>query len=170
MFRELRLQHGLTQSEIATATHRSPNYILKAEDLTFPSPPPALLQFYRELDPALDLELLTDWYYDSQRATREKWLDHYIPAPSRQKTFRTSWLMAVEDWIHPTQYRLSKGLCIPASVVYNMDKNPTHPLPAAVEVVMDQLLAYTKSGRFSLHEHFSFELVAHLERIKRDFE
>lgn len=174
MFRELRLQHGLTQSEVATLTHRTPNYILKAEDLTFPSPPPALLQFYRELDPALTVDLLTDWYYSAQRTVRERWLEHYVPAPTRQATFRTSWLRAgglgaEQDWEVPTQYRLSKGLCIPASVVYNMDKHPTRPLPTAVGVVMDQLIAYTSSGRFALHENYHLDLVTYLIRLKEGF-
>jgi hypothetical protein len=171
MFRELRLQHGLTQSEIATATHRTPNYILKAEDLTFPSPPPALMQFYRELDPALTHDLLTDWYYSAQRTKRELWLEVFTPTAASQPTFRGSWIMKDygNDWLTPTQYALSKGLCIPASVVYNMERYPKKAMPAAVGVVMDQLLTYTKSGRFNLNENFDPELIDSLERIKEEF-
>lgn len=170
MFRTLRLEYGLTQQQVADATHRTPNYILKAEDLTFPSPPPALVQFYAEIDGAYDKELLTNWYYEAQQKRREQWLEDYIPAPRLQQTFRDNWIkVGVEDWEVPTQYRLSKGLCLQASVVYNMDKYPHRKLPAAVGVALDQLISYTTSGRFTMHENFSYDLVGHLVRLKEHF-
>ena len=62
MFRTLRLKYDLSQAEIAERTHRTPNYILKAEQLVFPSPPPALVQFFVSLEPeTYNEELLTEW-------------------------------------------------------------------------------------------------------------
>jgi transcriptional regulator with XRE-family HTH domain len=48
MFKDLRLSLDLTQQDLADLTGRTRNYIIKAEQCTFPTPPVALIRVYEE--------------------------------------------------------------------------------------------------------------------------
>jgi transcriptional regulator with XRE-family HTH domain len=154
MFKTLRAQHNLSQQDVANATGLSPNYILKAEQLTFPIPSPVLADFYLKLDPTLDLDYLKSWYAQEQRTQRELWLTEYRPTLSRSWLFDGSFRHA---WEHtetcevPTQYALSKGLCISASVVYSLEHGAR---PYIVRTVLDQLIDFVESGRFETEVSF----------------
>lgn len=160
MFRTLRLKYDLSQAEIAERTHRTPNYILKAEQLVFPTPPPALIDFFVKLEPeAYNEELLTEWYYTEQHKQREKWLSHYRPRPldTRGFSFRRKWLSVSgsaddQDFVSPTEYAVSKGLCIPASAVYLIERKGT--VPSIFVDVMDYLIAYVTSGRYTADTYY----------------
>lgn len=181
MFRTLREQYGLTKVQVAAATGRSPNYILKCEDLVFPSPPAALIQFYMDLDPTLDKDFLTDWYLEAQHKKRLAFLDDWSPSDTSSANFRQSWVPRYPSYDadadalglgapeNPTQYALSKGLCIAASVVYHMETH-VRPLPEAVSGLMDQLIHYTRSGQFVGDDSdTAYAVTDRLERIKKDF-
>lgn len=110
MFEDIRISYGLTRNQVAVATGRSINYLLKAEQCTFPSPPVALLAFYTNPQPPEGVRLLTPWeafdrqtlcdaYFDSQRRKRQQWLDTWLPVPSSTNwvPLRHKWLMLKKD-------------------------------------------------------------------------
>jgi len=148
MFRTLRENAGLTQSQVAEAIGRSPNYVLKAEDLTFPAPPASLVEFYSN---QLDKETIKSWYRESQRTQRYMWLETHEPVILGATNFRTAW-RSTTTGAFPTQYGLSKGLCLPASIVYSMEAKPS--APAVVVECMDQLLSFVESGEFNQQVNF----------------
>ena len=171
MFRTLRAQHNLTQQEVADQTNLSPNYVLKAEQLTFPIPSPVLADFYLKLDPSLDLDYLKSWYAQEQKAQREMWLSSWQPALD-PGSFRKSWqdIYAVPTVIPPTQYALSNGLCIPASVVYAMERGAR---PHLVKQVLNQLIDFVESGRFEAEIYYgaldSAKALSGLKVLKEHF-
>lgn len=80
MFKKLRIDAGLTRQELSDATGRSVNYLLKAEQLTFPTPPIALIEYWtRNSD--LNRYVLEQAYYAAQRKHRREWLNSWIPRP-----------------------------------------------------------------------------------------
>jgi len=74
MFRELREGLGLTRSDLAVLTGRGVNYLLKAEQLCFPTPPVCLLEFYRTDG------LLDRFQTDPEPATAQKLIKHFPSA------------------------------------------------------------------------------------------
>lgn len=162
MFREIREGYGLTRSDLAALTHRSPNYLLKAEQLTFPSAPVALLDLYSnpqepkdwpslsevEWEP-LDRYTLESAYRDAQRHKREEWILHYAPMPSRL-SFCKQWVSIEShedefDMVYPTEYRVSQGLCVPAPAVYRAEKHGH--ISAPIKTALSDLVEYCVSGR-----------------------
>lgn len=161
MFRELRESYNLTRSQLAELTGRTTNYLLKAESLTFPTPPVALLDLYTGEEPRkwaalsevewepMDRDILISQYRDSQRVKREKWLDLMEPVPSHL-TFCRQWVYKLlddeEDIVSPTEYRVSQGLCIPAPAVYRAEKygHVSQPIKTALADLVD----YVTSGRY----------------------
>ena len=103
MFEDIRLGYGLSRNQLATLTGRSVNYLLKAEQCTFPSPPVALLAFYTNPTPPdvqqfqrfrlqqdwepYDRDTLMDAYYAKQRHKREAWLDSWLPVTNMKTVF-----------------------------------------------------------------------------------
>jgi hypothetical protein len=51
-----------------------------------------------------------------------------------------------EDFIHPTEYRVSQGLCIPAPAVYRAEKFGHISQP--IKTALSDLVEYVASGRF----------------------
>jgi transcriptional regulator with XRE-family HTH domain len=51
IFKTLRINYSLTRSQLAEAIGRSTNYIMKAEQASFPAPSQALLDFYTRRTP-----------------------------------------------------------------------------------------------------------------------
>lgn len=162
MFRELREQYGLTRHQLADLTGRTTNYLLKAEQLTFPSAPVALLDLYTkpeepkgwaglsevEWEP-LDRYTLESAYRDAQRARREEWILHYAPMVSRL-SFCRQWVSIESsedefDVVYPTEYRVSQGLCIPAPAVYRAEKHGH--ISAPIKTALSDLVEYCVSGR-----------------------
>lgn len=171
MLQDLRLKEGLTRAELASITHRTINYIVKAEQLTFPTPPPSLIEFYSQrLD--TDREILKDAYRDAQRTTREGFLRDYKPLAHRS-SFRRRWAYRLsgseEDLIHPTEYALSKGLCIPAATVYRSEKDGT--VNQSIKDALSDLVNYALSGRFQADFALSEEVydeITILVRMKQE--
>jgi hypothetical protein len=153
MLRNLRDQLDLTRQDVSRETGRSVNFILKAEQLTFPVAPPALTAYYAkhlEMDP----DIIREAYRDAQRDQREKFHHHIIPRPSDTQhfSFCRKWLSVYQDpespadLISPNQYQVSKLLCVPASAVYYAEKN--HTYSAAIYDALSDLLAYCRNGNF----------------------
>lgn len=169
MFESLRLTLGMTISDVAKATNRSPNYIFKAESLTFPNAPPALLDFYKAKT-KIPINLLKSQYRSAQRSQRRAFLEHYIPAPPAppslsgfsnpnglsQITFRRLWVLrnatlptfsnGVNYFRNPTEYALSQGLCIPASAVYRAEKDGY--INQSILNALSDLVEYCQSGEY----------------------
>jgi transcriptional regulator with XRE-family HTH domain len=155
MFLDLRNKYGLTRPQLAELTGRSPNYILKAESLTFPTPPVALLSFYCTPNNTIpnwevqDPDLLATSYRDAQRVKREQWLSDWLPAPSYTgRTFRYMWF---SRWFpdypdYPTEYRISQGLCIPAAAVYRAERKKF--INTSILTALSDLAEYCLSGRY----------------------
>ena len=152
MFKELRLEAGLTRGDLAEATGRSVNYLLKAEDLTFPSPPVALMEFWLKHDADLDKTILEESYYAAQRSHRLSWLDEWKPRPLNSSgfSFCRKWLSTGTSGVTlcPSQYAVSKGLCVPASAVYFAEKHQDAPLAKTIIAAVDDLVNYVLSGEF----------------------
>jgi len=185
MFTDLRNELGLTRSQLSELTGRSQNYILKAESLTFPSPPVALVDFY--CNPAnltnlttansnftpQDPEVLKEEYRAAQRAKRERWLADWIPRPLDTKHFslRRKWLARYEldDEVCPTEYRVSQGLCVPAAAVYRAEKDGF--INTAIHTALSDLVDYCLSGRyFATHgiEDGDYSVVEGVLRIQKE--
>jgi len=89
MFKDIRQGYGLTRNDVARLTRRSVNYVLKAEQATFPAPPIALLDFYaRQEGPEvpllldwepMDRDIMRDDYRNYQRRQRHAWLHTWEP-------------------------------------------------------------------------------------------
>lgn len=158
MFKELRIDAGLTRGDLAAETGRSVNYLLKAEDLTFPTPPVALMEFWLKRDADLDRTILEEAYYSAQRVKRLSWLEDWRPRSTDTSalSFCRKWEPAREDWtphpvlgtVYPTQYAVSKGLCVPASAVYFAENNPSAPVAKVILKAVDDLVDYMRSGEF----------------------
>jgi hypothetical protein len=133
--------------------------LLKAEALTFPSPPVALLDLYTsaeepkawaalsevEWEP-MDRDILISQYRDSQRAKRETWLSKFSPVPNSAPSFCRQWVERNEyDIIYPTEYRVSQGLCVPAPAVYRAEKFGHVSQP--IKTALGDLIDYAASGR-----------------------
>ena len=148
MFRELREDAGLTRADLSQITGRSVNYLLKAEDHTFPTPPVALINYW--VQQGLDRHLLTMAYYDNQRRIRQQWLANYVPKPypTAQVSFCRKWHTPWKGY-EPTQYAVSKGLCVPASAVYHAERKPGKPLATALHRAVGDLITYCETGEFS---------------------
>lgn len=86
MLEDLRYQVNppLTRQALATLINRSPNYVLKAEALTFPQIPPSLLEFYTGPPLSYPKPLLISQYRDAQRLQRQRWLYKWQLAPLRR--------------------------------------------------------------------------------------
>jgi hypothetical protein len=182
MFKDLRIQYGLTRSELSQVTGRSVNYLLKAESLTFPTAPVALLDFYCSPEPKVklpdweqhDRDLLTSAYRDAQRAHREKWLDHWVPRPLSTVgfTFCRKWLSRwEEDWTTPTEYGVSQGLCIPAAAVYRSERDGT--VSSVLRTALSDVADYCVSGRFAAKYGYSQDtnqIVDDVLRIQQELE
>jgi len=149
MLKELRLRHELTQQEVADAIGRSPNFVLKAEQLTFPAAPPALVEYYSKLDKSYTADYLRSWYTAEQTSTREAWLTDWVPAHKPFEDLRTAWVN-LDTGLAPTEYRLSAGLCLPAAVVFQLGRSSSSSssTPTVVLTAMDQLIDYVESGRY----------------------
>jgi hypothetical protein len=179
VFEETRLSYGLTRTHLSDLTGRSVNYLLKAEQATFPCPPVSLLAFYTAdqppanaatvLGPGLSGFLVQKWrkwdkddlkaaYKAKQRKTREDFLDRYYPVATStsNRPFRLKWYGAIDedgDQVAPNSYQLSCGLCIPAAVVYRNDRE-LRP-SSAIRQAMTDLVEYVETGRF--HSRFLSE-------------
>jgi hypothetical protein len=176
MFQDLRLHYGLTRSDLSALTGRSTNYLLKAESLTFPTPPVALLDLYTqdeepknwaglsevEWEP-MDRDILISQYRDAQRSKREKWLSYYAPSPNPNRTFCRQWVDRNEyDIIYPTEYRISQGLCVPAPAVYRAEKFGHISQP--IKTALSDLIDYAASGRMlAAHPEQAMEVAKLLE-------
>lgn len=173
MLTDLRLQEGLTRQELATKLGRSVNYIVKAEQLTFPTLPPAFIEYYKDQVPK---DVLEDAYREAQRTTREHFLRDWrpIPAAALPVSLRRRWTyrhtpVGEEDLNYPTEYALSKGLCIPAATVYRAEKDGT--INAAIKTALSDLVDYALSGRFQAEfglDDEVYEEITTLVRMKQD--
>lgn len=183
MLQELREQlvPPLTRSALAELLNRSPNYVLKAESLTFPSVPPSLLDFY-----TTRLEyprtLLVSQYRDAQRHRRRNWLNYWEPVvianttqpdnPQAQNirlsevgetlngwplylSFTRCWTSQFPNspYEFPTEYAVSQGLCIPAAAVYKLEK--TNRTPSSVRPALHDLIRYCESGEVLANTHLT---------------
>jgi transcriptional regulator with XRE-family HTH domain len=213
MFRDLRLSLGLTQQELADLTGRTRNYIIKAEQCTFPSPPVALVNFYQAggtlerlasvqwpalneggargglvtLAPAgavgvLDLkgelfegipkEILESAYYSEQQRIRKQWLFKWIPRPADTLyfSFKRKWISAISyDISGPTEYEVSRGLCLPAASVFKAEKD--HVYAQVLRSAMDQLIEYVDSGEYEGESWLNArhgDVAEGLRRIRRE--
>ena len=171
MLLDLRLSAGLTRAELAQRIGRSINYIVKAEQLTFPTLPPAFAEYYRNEVPK---DVLEDAYRDAQRRTREQFLRDYRPLAQRT-SFRKRWAYREsgkeddEGYLHPTEYALSKGLCIPAATVYRSEKDGTINQP--IKAALSDLVDYALSGRFQADMGLDdeiYEEITTLVRLKQE--
>lgn len=153
MLRDFREQLGLTRQEVEQLTGRSSNFIVKAEQYAFPTAPAALVEFYhKQLD--MDRELIKDAYRQAQREQRCRAFDLLIPHPNPNSTyFITRWL-SVKTLTTPTEYLVSKALCVPAAAVYYSTKNPTKPLPLTVQEALLELLDVIDSGEMYFDSMF----------------
>lgn len=193
MLDDIRKSYGLTRSEVAQITGRSVNYLLKAEQATFPSAPIALLDFYarphydgpyrltRAWQP-YDIDLLRSDYRAFQRRKRRQWLTTWEPKDytaglpfqlkwSRRPNFDGAGLPAVgafqfQDrvFVYPSAYAISVGLCIPAAVVYRNEKNLTKA--GAIVTAMEDLVEYVASGEYQATE-FGSDLLDEIYNIRR---
>jgi hypothetical protein len=174
MLEDIRKSYGLTRNEVALLTGRSINYVLKAEQATFPSAPIALLAFYasprytgsfrlsQPWEPH-DMELMRSDYRAFQRRKRRSWLETYEPLPYtggltfrhkwRRRTSETdaAWAVGAFDFqdrvnVYSSAYGLSVGLCLPAAVVYRNDKDLTKA--GAIVTAMEDLVEYVTSGEY----------------------
>lgn len=187
MFKELRLNEGLSRSDLSALTGRSVNYLLKAEDLTFPTPPIALVSFWLKRNPELERYMLEDAYYAAQKDRRRSWLDYWEPRPADTKhfSFCRKWLRAEGlsrpvgyeeeytevDRVSPTQYTVSHGLCVPASAVYFAEKYPHKPLASSIIAAVDDLVDYVKSGEYHAKRLYAVgtnEVMANLLRLRSE--
>lgn len=179
---DLRKSLLLSRQQVADSINRSPNFILKAEQATFPTPPPALLNFYKHrLGASVDLDLEVASYYQTQHSRRKAWLSQWQPVQQQQAlNFRRCWvplpsglplsevgesvdgpswvfegLVEAEPPEPPTQYALSQGLCLPAAVVYRLETNNQLGPHSPVLTVSQQLVAYVESGEYYATEGYS---------------
>ncbi len=190
MFRELREQAGLTRVQLAARTNRTVNYLLKAEQLTFPSPPVALMDYY--IRQGYNRTFLSDWYYSDQRAQRILWLTSYLPYVhnqqqqqqqqqqhnTKQQSFRFMWVnpLALDPLVtgppvgalqvrlgvipnfsdikvYPTEYELSRGLCIPASSIYYLLKHPEKKAAGSIIAALNDLKEHLEQYGTSQYDH-----------------
>ena len=181
MLEDIRKSYGLTRNEVAQLTGRSINYILKAEQATFPGPPVALLDFYARDSYDGPYRLTTPWepydadlmrqdYRSFQRRKRRSWLEKYEPLPYtgglpfRKKWRRrqdasdggAAWAVGAFDFaqrvnVYSSSYGISVGLCIPAAVVYRNDKDLTKA--GAIVTCMEDLVDYVSSGEFQAERY-----------------
>jgi hypothetical protein len=176
-YRDYRHTLNLSQQDVADAIGRTVNFVLKAEDLTFPTPPPAITEFYLKYKDELgiDRDIINAAYFAHQRTLRHAFLEDYTPVVEPTNLdpfiFREAWFtLDDESHLHPTQYRLSKGLCLPASVLYGMEVKPEGRTPAVVRTCMDQLILYVASGEYAQYVAYQTTMVDNvlsgLERIK----
>lgn len=177
MFQSLRFKHSVSRQQLAAATGRSVNYILKAEQLT-PSNPPVALIHYWATQHGYSPDLLKQQYRQEQRLKREQWLraSGYLPgfaAAGTLLSFRRMWYSSttpttttthplsevgeVQDWEfesntnHPTQYALSAGLCLPASALHKNETYPKHRPRCFLDALAD-LEDFVLSGRLNAVE------------------
>lgn len=123
MLKELRLEQGLTREELASRIRKTPNYILKAEQLTYPDPPPALLNYYAKTNlSGHTLETLKSYYYQSQHQRRIDNIQNNKPNQNQTAT----------------DYALSETLCVPASHIHYFRK--TGKLSKYLIKVINELL------------------------------
>lgn len=177
MLKDLRDQLELTRQELAEETGRSLNYILKAEQLTFPTAPVALTDYYAH-KLKLNPDVLRQAYRDAQRHTRESAFDYIRPRPlnTRNFTFCRKWYSVttdsglsefqdVSESVSPSQYQVSKLLCVPASAVYHAEK--TGHISEAIRTAISDLLDYAQSGRLysALSYNEAQAIHSSLERI-----
>lgn len=183
MLQELResITPPLTRSALAEHIHRSPNYVLKAESLTFPNVPPALLNFYtRELN--YPPSLLVSQYRDAQRKRREHWLSYWrvMPAPPVMEgagsgSFTHAWQSQYPPYHSPTEYAISQGLCIPAAAVYNIQHRAK--IASSILVALEDLREYCLDGRVFADTHLTADevdqvlsLIAHYKGLSESRE
>lgn len=184
MFEDIRKQHKLTRQEVAEATKRSVNYILKAEQATFPSAPVALVQYYVD-NYGYDAVYLREAYRDYQRRQRRAWLNSWTPKDyTAGIPFRFKWVKLRPQWhtldvwaenaavgafpsdvdVYSSSYGISVGLCIPAAVVYRNDKDLSKA--GAIRDAMGDILEFVLSGEANAVDFaFDYELVNNLRRI-----
>lgn len=190
--REFRDQLSLSRPQLAALTGRSVNYILKAEQYTFPSPPVALVEYYHKTL-ALDRTILQTAYRSGQRLQRQAFHEHIRPRPTDTSAARFcgKWFYsggsAVEvekefsgtdvvliDKIElpktsPNQYMMSKTLCLPASAIYFAEK--TGQISASIHEAMDDLVQFANSGQlYAALDSYeqAQEIHAGLVRIKEE--
>ena len=124
MFEDIRISYGISRNQLATLTGRSINYLLKAEQCTFPTPPVALLAFYTQPDPPQNTPLLTSWeaydkdilceaYYDKQRRKRQEWLDRWLPVTN----FNTKYWSLRQKWLPAEDARTGQAHGLGAGAV-----------------------------------------------------
>lgn len=184
MLRDFREQLGLTRQELALETGRSVNFILKAEQLTFPTAPPALTDYYAK---ALNISPITqrEAYRDAQRQTRLRFHHYFIPRPlpTAGFTFCRKWYLVdsnyhnspdspdYPDLVSPSQYLVSKVLCVPASAVYYAERHPHKPVAQAITDALSDLLTACRAGiLYSEFPNYADAQVIHdgVERIYKE--
>jgi transcriptional regulator with XRE-family HTH domain len=211
MFRDLRLSLGITQQELADITGRTRNYIIKAEQCTFPSPPVALVNFYQtggtlerlstanlkalssgggstglitlagavgvldlkgELFEGIPKEILEAAYYAEQTRIRKTWLFKWIPRPTDTLyfTFKRKWVSGISyDILGPTEYEVSRGLCLPAASVFKAERD--HVYAQVIRTTIDQLIEYVDSGEYEGESWLNSrhgDVASGLRRIRRE--
>lgn len=188
MFETLRKQNGITRQDLAVATKRSVNYILKAEQATFPSAPVALVSYYAAQ--GHDPDVLRSAYWDYQKRKRRSWLTTWTPLdytaglPFRQKWTKAEGLKETaqaQGWavgafhsqtgflekllVNPTQYAISVGLCLPAAVIYRNETHLKHS--SVIKCVMEELVDYVSSGEAVFELDADLDLITLLDNLRR---
>jgi hypothetical protein len=192
MFEDIRKSYGLTRQELADLTHRSVNYILKAEQATFPSAPVALVDYYVQ-NHGYEKAVMVSAYRDEQRRRRRSWLEEFAPKGyTAGLPFRKKWVKRMSQYgsavsdeglfaeagavglfpsahgkidVFTTQYGISVGLCLPAAVIYRNEKDLTKA--GAIATCMEDLCEYVLSGEYNAMNLGSDEQLAEETSILR---
>lgn len=108
MFYDLRINQQLTRSELATILKKTPNYILKAEQLCFPEAPPSLVNYYSK-QTGTNPDILKSHYLQAQHLKR---VEAVLDLPQEVQEGQTPINYQFTD------YQISKLFCIPASHIH----------------------------------------------------
>ena len=183
MLQTLREELGMSRPELAAAIGRSTNYVVKAEQATFPTPPTALVDYLAKRmaakhvlpDPttttlitgsaipapvgSTDIQywqdLIKSGYREFQALKRQHWIANWVPRPydTYNFSFCRKWIisnpldtidMSALD-ISPNEYTVSKGLCVPAAVVFRAEKYGV--IGNALVEAVEEVAAYLSTGK-----------------------
>ena len=182
MFADLRKKLGLTQAELAKATNRTPNYIFKAESLTFPNAPPSLLAYFSKRT-GLPPSIIKAEYRAAQRTRRQQFLEYYIPVlyPLSGLSFRRIWKIREHSpLLHgghehflpysPSEYVLSQRLCIPATAVYRAEKDGY--INQSILTALSDLVEYCINGNYIADygylDRYPYDVVEGVNSIQKE--
>lgn len=186
MLLDLRNDLGLTRQELSDLTGRSLNYLLKAEQLSFPSAPAPLIDFYAKTL-AMPPDVIRSAYREAQFHQRMELFNHVVPRPLTTVNFSfcRKWLLTSElsatsetselgeaFQVSPSQYAMSKWLCVPASAVYFAEHNPHKPLAQSITDALSDVEKAFSDGRlynnFPTYEE-ALTVRTHFERILDEY-